>query len=73
MCEQRISHFDRIVNNYFANLKAYGGMRKDCRDCLGIRYRICTLHQTWKWLHQTQDLHDHLVALEASHIDEIAC
>ncbi|KAJ4430120.1 hypothetical protein ANN_22330 [Periplaneta americana] len=50
---------------------AHGGMRKDCRDCLGIRYRICTLHQTWKWLHQTQDLHDHLVSLEASDTDGV--
>jgi hypothetical protein len=59
--------------NYSTNLKAHGGMRKDCRDCLGIRYRICTLHQTWKWLHQTQDLHDHLVSLEASHTDGVSC
>jgi hypothetical protein len=61
------------VCNYFANLKAHRGMRTDCRDCLEIRYRICTLHQTWKWLHQTQDLHDHLISLEASDTDVVTC
>lgn len=24
------------------------------------------LHQTYKWLHMTQDLHDHLVELEGT-------
>ncbi|OXU29308.1 hypothetical protein TSAR_006119 [Trichomalopsis sarcophagae] len=41
-------------------------MQKDCRDCLGIRYRINTLDQTWKWLHQTIALHEYLISITAS-------
>ncbi|XP_014206957.1 uncharacterized protein LOC106638353 [Copidosoma floridanum] len=41
-------------------------MPKDCRDCLGIRYRINTLDHTWKWLHQTPSLHDYLISITAS-------
>ncbi|XP_063548481.1 uncharacterized protein LOC134755802 [Cydia strobilella] len=44
-------------------------MPRDCRDCLGIRFRISTLHQTWKWLHQTIALHEYLIALSASAAD----
>ncbi|CAB0044770.1 unnamed protein product [Trichogramma brassicae] len=35
-------------------------MQKDCRDCLGIRYRINSLDKRWKWLHQTLALHKYL-------------
>lgn len=44
-------------------------MPSDCRDCLGIRYRINTLHQTWKWLHQTIALHEYLISLSAGDTD----
>ncbi|XP_026319410.1 uncharacterized protein LOC113229934 [Hyposmocoma kahamanoa] len=45
------------------------GMPSDCRDCLGIRYRINSLHQTWKWLHQTIALHEYLISLSAADTD----
>ncbi|XP_021192437.3 uncharacterized protein LOC110377758, partial [Helicoverpa armigera] len=45
------------------------GMPSDCRDCLGIRYRINTLHQTWKWLHQTIALHEYLISLSSADTD----
>ncbi|EDW48095.1 GM21671 [Drosophila sechellia] len=32
------------------------------KDCLGLRKRVCGLHQTWKWLHQTPDLHEYLIS-----------
>lgn len=39
------------------------------RDCVGIRYRINSLHQTWKWLHQTIALHEFLISMSASDTD----
>ncbi|XP_058827292.1 uncharacterized protein LOC131687235 [Topomyia yanbarensis] len=39
------------------------------RDCVGIRYRINSLHQTWKWLHQTIALHEYLISMSASDTD----
>ncbi|XP_053676293.1 uncharacterized protein LOC128726501 [Anopheles nili] len=36
------------------------------RDCVGIRYRINSLHQTWKWLHQTIALHEYLISISAA-------
>ncbi|XP_041781257.1 uncharacterized protein LOC121598446 [Anopheles merus] len=36
------------------------------RDCVGIRYRINSLHQTWKWLHQTIALHEYLISMSAA-------
>ncbi|XP_060804985.1 uncharacterized protein LOC106140164 [Amyelois transitella] len=44
-------------------------MQSDCRDCLGIRFRINSLHQTWKWLHQTIALHEYLISLSAADTD----
>ncbi|XP_026469072.1 uncharacterized protein LOC113372958 [Ctenocephalides felis] len=44
-------------------------MPKICRDCLGIRYRTNSLHQTWKWLHQTIALHEYLISLVSSASD----
>ncbi|KAH8279083.1 uncharacterized protein Dana_GF28175 [Drosophila ananassae] len=32
------------------------------KDCLGLRKRVCGLHQTWKWLHQTPALHEYLIS-----------
>lgn len=56
----------------FLNLATHRGMLKDySRDCLGIRYRINTLDQTWKWLHQTIALHDYLISITASQSDVI--
>ena len=47
-------------------------MPKDCsKDCLGIRYRINSLHQTWKWLHQTIELHEYLISLMSDHTDNL--
>ncbi|XP_017754351.1 PREDICTED: uncharacterized protein LOC108546653 [Eufriesea mexicana] len=54
---------------FLSNLSAHGGMQKDCRDCLGLRYRINSLDQTWKWLHQTIALHDYLISITASQSD----
>ncbi|GBP11068.1 hypothetical protein EVAR_79739_1 [Eumeta japonica] len=51
------------------NLHTREGMPSDCRDCLGIRYRINILHQTWKWLHQTIALHEYLISLSAADTD----
>ncbi|XP_055532103.1 uncharacterized protein LOC129722560 [Wyeomyia smithii] len=42
------------------------------RDCVGIRYRINSLHQTWKWLHQTIALHEYLISMSNSEADLIA-
>ncbi|XP_055619574.1 uncharacterized protein LOC129764486 [Toxorhynchites rutilus septentrionalis] len=39
------------------------------RDCVGIRYRINSLHQTWKWLHQTIALHEYLISMTVSETD----
>uniref|UniRef100_A0A2M4AI99 Uncharacterized protein n=1 Tax=Anopheles triannulatus TaxID=58253 RepID=A0A2M4AI99_9DIPT len=39
---------------------------KCTRDCVGIRYRINALHQTWKWLHQTIALHEYLISMSAA-------
>ncbi|XP_037897566.1 uncharacterized protein LOC119642495 [Glossina fuscipes] len=36
------------------------------KDCLGLRLRVCTLHQTWKWLHQTEALHEYLISVNAA-------
>lgn len=45
-------------------------MPKKCsKDCLGIRYRINSLHQTWKWLHQTIALHEYLVSMSSADKD----
>ncbi|XP_045505096.1 uncharacterized protein LOC123701624 [Colias croceus] len=44
-------------------------MPSDCRDCLGIRFRINALHQTWKWLHQTIALHEYLISLSSADTD----
>lgn len=41
------------------------------RDCVGIRYRINSLHQTWKWLHQTIALHEFLISMSGSYTDAI--
>lgn len=42
-------------------------MPRNCsKDCLGIRYRINCLHQTFKWLHQTQALHEYLTSLSSA-------
>ncbi|XP_062535525.1 uncharacterized protein LOC134204740 [Armigeres subalbatus] len=41
------------------------------RDCVGIRYRINSLHQTWKWLHQTIALHEYLISMTTSDTDAI--
>ncbi|XP_014250461.1 uncharacterized protein LOC106667190 [Cimex lectularius] len=40
-------------------------MQKDCGDCLALRHRTCTLHQTWKWLHQTIDLHNYMISVSS--------
>ncbi|EDW79669.2 uncharacterized protein Dwil_GK17908 [Drosophila willistoni] len=32
------------------------------KDCLGLRKRVCGLHQTFKWLHQTPALHEYLIS-----------
>lgn len=47
---------------------SYKGMRnKDSgKDCLGLRRRICGLHQTWKWLHQTIELHEYLTSMTSA-------
>ncbi|KAH8336920.1 uncharacterized protein [Drosophila kikkawai] len=39
-------------------------MQENCvnKDCLGLRKRVCGLHQTWKWLHQTPALHEYLIS-----------
>ncbi|XP_058055142.1 uncharacterized protein LOC131206566 [Anopheles bellator] len=41
------------------------------RDCVGIRYRINSLHQTWKWLHQTIALHEYLISMSAEDTNAI--
>lgn len=38
-------------------------------DCLGLRYRIISLSQTFKWLHQTPALHTYLTSLSAADTD----
>ncbi|KAJ8945599.1 hypothetical protein NQ314_009124 [Rhamnusium bicolor] len=57
-----------MVNEYFCffNLAAKGGMLRSTKDCLGLRVRLNSLHQTWKWLHQTITLHDFLISLTSS-------
>ncbi|CAD6241185.1 GSCOCG00009207001-RA-CDS [Cotesia congregata] len=52
-----------------SSIQVIRGMQKDSRDCLGIRYRINTLDQTWKWLHQTIALHEYLISITASQSD----
>ncbi|XP_055591608.1 uncharacterized protein LOC129743576 [Uranotaenia lowii] len=42
------------------------------RDCVGIRYRINALHQTWKWLHQTIALHEYLISMSGSDTDNFS-
>ncbi|EDW31976.1 GL11407 [Drosophila persimilis] len=39
-------------------------MQENCcnKDCLGLRKRVCGLHQTFKWLHQTPALHEYLIS-----------
>lgn len=37
------------------------------------RNGLGSLHQTYKWLHMTQDLHDHLIVLEGSECRSIKC
>lgn len=61
------------VNLTRFKLSARGGMQKDCRDCLGIRYRINSLDQTWKWLHQTIALHDYLISITTSQTNVSKC
>lgn len=47
-----------------------GGMPNKCsKDCLGIRYRTNSLHQTWKWLHQTIELHEYLISMSSADSD----
>lgn len=41
-------------------------MLRTSKDCLGLRLRLNSLHQTWKWLHQTITLHEYLIALTSS-------
>lgn len=41
------------------------------RDCVAIRNRTNSLHQTWKWLHQTIELHEYLISM--SQADTDAC
>ncbi|KAL1465264.1 hypothetical protein WDU94_004847 [Cyamophila willieti] len=42
------------------------------RDCVIISARVCNLHQTWKWLHQTITLHDFLIkATSTARVDKI--
>lgn len=43
------------------------GMNKNwSKDCLGLRLRVSSLHQTWKWLHQTAALHEYLISVTAT-------
>lgn len=42
-------------------------------DCLGLRYRIISLDQTFKWLHQTPALHTYLTSLSATEADARTC
>lgn len=51
---------------FIFNLAAQEGMLRTTKDCLGLRVRINSLHQTWKWLHQTIALHDFLTALTSA-------
>ncbi|XP_060537426.1 uncharacterized protein LOC132708829 [Cylas formicarius] len=42
-------------------------MLRTTKDCLGLRVRyLNSLHQTWKWLHQTITLHEYLISLTSS-------
>ncbi|XP_018569279.1 uncharacterized protein LOC108909426 [Anoplophora glabripennis] len=41
-------------------------MLRGTKDCLELRVRLNSLHQTWKWLHQTITLHDFLISLTSS-------
>ncbi|XP_055693568.1 uncharacterized protein LOC129795996 [Lutzomyia longipalpis] len=46
-------------------------MPKNCsKDCLGIRYRINGLHQGFKWLHQTIELHEYLISMTSEFTDK---
>ena len=41
-------------------------MRKNIEKLFEVRLRrdgLGALHQTYKWLHQTQEKHDHLIAM----------
>ncbi|KAF6211287.1 hypothetical protein GE061_014404 [Apolygus lucorum] len=49
--------------NFAFILEGPQGMREYCGDCLALRHRTCSLHQTWKWLHQTIDIHNHMISL----------
>lgn len=47
-------------------------MISTARDCVIISSRVCNLHQTWKWLHQTITLHDFLIkATSTARVDKI--
>lgn len=39
------------------------------QDCLCLRLRCNSLHQTFKWLHQTPALHAYLTSLSAADTD----
>jgi len=43
------------------------GMFKNySKDSLGLRLRVCGLHQTWKWLHQTIAHHNYLISVSTT-------
>ncbi|XP_055703981.1 uncharacterized protein LOC129802291 [Phlebotomus papatasi] len=49
-------------------------MPKNCsKDCLGLRYRINGLHQGFKWLHQTIELHEYLISMTSDYTDNSEC
>jgi len=60
-----VSEEERISSQ----LERERGMLKECRDCIKLRYRISTLHQTWKWLHLTIAVHEFLVSLTSAEQD----
>lgn len=44
-----------------------------CRDCVAIRSRSNCLHQTWKWLHQTIELHEYLISMSQADTADACC
>ncbi|XP_037024785.1 uncharacterized protein LOC119066417 [Bradysia coprophila] len=42
-------------------------MPKNCsKDCVGLRYRTGSLHQTFKWFHLTEELHEYLISMSSA-------
>lgn len=54
----------KTISNSFLGLRVNKAMlKRNNNDCVGLRCRMNNLHQTWKWLHQTIELHEYLISM----------